>query len=164
MMVLPVAGVGAGNKKGGKKGVKGGPKRPMPGGKKGKKGKGGGGDVQVNLIVDPTAFGLPAGEDLSSSDEDTELFDDGGMPGSFFGKEETPEDKERARRKKKRRKRRTLVASLKLEEEWKFARGWMRKMAFLDAFVSLLWGVASGFVIAGNRCPTGGKDKGFGGW
>ncbi|KAF5315833.1 hypothetical protein D9611_005046 [Ephemerocybe angulata] len=158
MMVLPVAGAWGGKQKGGKKGAKKGPMMfPGPGGKKNKKGKKGGGmpmgDVQVNLIVDPNAFGMPGDNDLSSSsEEEDEMFDDGGMPGAFFAKgdgADTPKDKERARRKRKRQKRRSLVASLKLEEDWKFARGWMRKLAFINA---------------GKRCPTGGKEKGYGGW
>ena len=56
------------------------------------------------------------------------------------------------------------MAALKLEEEWKYARSWTRKQAFLDTLVCVLWGVAFGFVVAGQRCPTGGPQKGYGGW
>ncbi|KAJ2929586.1 hypothetical protein H1R20_g7507, partial [Candolleomyces eurysporus] len=167
MMVLPVAG-GGGKAKGKKKS---GP-TPFPPGKK-KKGKKGGpgmpGDLQVNLIVDPNAFGLPGGQDLSSSseeDEDDLMFDDGGMPGAFYPKppDSGKDNSERAKRKRKKQRRRTLMAALKLEDEWKFARSWIRKQAFLDALVCVLWGVAFGFVIAGQRCPTGGPQQGYGGW
>ncbi|KAF6763785.1 hypothetical protein DFP72DRAFT_1136519 [Ephemerocybe angulata] len=153
MMVLPVAGAGGGKQKGGKKGAKKGPMMfPGPGGKKNKKGKKGGGmpmgDVQVNLIAD---------NDLSSCSMTA------GCPGAFFAKgdgADAPKDKERARRKRKRQKRRSLVASLKLEEDWKFARGWMRKLAFINAGMFILWGVAFGFVIAGKRCPYGWEGEG----
>lgn len=158
MMVLPVQAGGKG--KGGKKGG-------FPAGKKGKKGKHGPGmpgDLQVNLIVDPNAFGGP---DVSSSSEEEEDIDDGGMPGAFFSKGEggdTGKDKDKARRKRKRQKRRSLATALALEEDWKFARGWVRKQAFIDGFAFVLWAVAFGFVMAGKRCPTGGKEQGYGGW
>ena len=168
MMVLPVQN-GSGKK--GKKN-KGGPMPMYPGGKKGKKtkgGQGGQGDVQVNLIVDPTAF---SANDVSSSSEDEEdpfMFDDGGLPGSFprtpgstnSNSNNSPnnsnlkDNSERGRARRKRQKRRTLMAALRLEEEWKKARGWVRTLAFLDGLWFTIWAVAFGFVISGQRCPTG---------
>lgn len=56
------------------------------------------------------------------------------------------------------------MASMKLEEEWKAARKWLRVVSFIDMFAFVLWGAAFGFVIAGKRCPSGGEHKGYGGW
>ncbi|EAU88643.2 hypothetical protein CC1G_01016 [Coprinopsis cinerea okayama7 len=165
MMVLPVQGGGGGK---GKK-WKGGPKPPFPGGKKGKKGPFGGppGDVQVNLIVDPNAFSNPS-DDISSSSSSDE-YDEGGFPAGFFDRhnpkssfeyqQQKRKEKDKARRKRNRR--RTLMASLKLEEEWKSARRWVRIVSFVDTFACVVWAVAFGFVLAGKRCPTGGEEKGY---
>ncbi|TEB39648.1 hypothetical protein FA13DRAFT_1580637, partial [Coprinellus micaceus] len=60
----------------------------------------------------------------------------------------------------KRQKRRSLATALALEEDWKFARGWVRKQAFIDGLAFVLWAVAFGFAMAGKRCPTGGKGQG----
>ncbi|KAH6908284.1 hypothetical protein BKA70DRAFT_1562423 [Coprinopsis sp. MPI-PUGE-AT-0042] len=140
-MMIPVSGPV------GKKGKPGkGPK--MPGGKKGKKYPGAAmpGDVQVNLIVDPECLCPARGRHL------------------FLRKRAKPKDRARERAKRKRNKRRTLMASLKLEEEWKAARSWLRTTSIIDTFASVLWATAFGFVIAGKRCPTGGKEAGYGGW
>ncbi|TFK30219.1 hypothetical protein FA15DRAFT_663606 [Coprinopsis marcescibilis] len=163
MMVLPVQ-AGGKRAKGGK-----GHKHPYPGKKGKKRGYPGGGDVQVNLIVDPNAFGLQAGEDdLSSSSDEG----DGGTPGSVgildrynpFDSARRERERERNRTKRKRNRRKTLLASLKLEEEWRHARSWLRIVSTFDAFAFILWGVAFGFVLAGKRCPTGGSEGGYGGW
>lgn len=160
-MILPVNGPLNGKKGKPGKGQK------MPGGKKGKKYQGGAmpGDVQVNLIVDPNAFAMPE-DDISSSD--SEEIDAGGFPAGFFDKNDPrrtkPKDRAKERAKRKRNKRRTIMASLKLEEEWKAARSWLRITSVIDTFASIFWAVAFGFVMAGKRCPTGGKEAGYGGW
>ncbi|TFK42285.1 hypothetical protein BDQ12DRAFT_675945 [Crucibulum laeve] len=118
-------------------------------GKKGKKnGKGGAGEVQVNLIVDPTAFSPP--QDSSSSESDSSSGDD--LPGSF--------PRHQSRKKRKRRKTRNIHALLALEASWRLARSWARKLAFLDALGVVIWGAVFVFVLMGKRCPSGG----FEGW
>jgi len=144
MMVLPVQGM-----PGGKKAKKG------QGDKKGKKGKGGGGggmgDVQVNLIVDPHAFGRREEEE---SDDGVDGDDwDGSVPGAYDAGSAS------AKRKRKR-PRRSVFAGLAMEEEWKKARAWAKKVALFDAVGMVLWGAAFVFILIGKRCPSGG----FEGW
>lgn len=137
MMVLPVSGLPGGKKA----------KKPK-GGKKGKKGKEGmPGDVQVNLIVDPNAFGRP-----NDDDDDTDEDEEGSFPGSF--------DPEAARRKRKRAKRRSVFAGLAMEEDWKRARSWAKKITAVDVLGIILWGAVFIFIVIGKRCPSGG----FEGW
>ncbi|KAJ7621621.1 hypothetical protein DFH06DRAFT_1233100 [Mycena polygramma] len=138
MMVLPVSG------------LPGGKKHKPKGGKKGKKGKDGmPGDVQVNLIVDPNAFGRPQDEDDDDTDEDDE---GGSVPGGF--------DPAAARRKRKRAKRRSVFAGLAMEEDWKRARSWAKKITAVDVLGLVLWGATFVFILIGKRCPSGG----FEGW
>ncbi|KAJ7087891.1 hypothetical protein C8R44DRAFT_721119 [Mycena epipterygia] len=140
MMVLPVSGLPGGKKN-----------KAKGGGKKGKKGGNGmPGDVQVNLIVDPNAFG----GGRQDEDEDTDEDDDetGSVPGSF--------DPASARRKRKRAKRRSVFAGLAMEEDWKRARSWAKKITAVDVFGIILWGATFIFILIGKRCPSGG----FEGW
>ncbi|KAJ7709732.1 hypothetical protein B0H17DRAFT_1324595 [Mycena rosella] len=141
MMVLPVSG------------LPGGKKHKAKGGKNaGKRGGNGmpGGDVQVNLIVDPNAFG----GGRQDEDDDTEEEDDeeGSVPGSF--------DPASARRKRKRAKRRSVFAGLAMEADWKRARSWAKKVTAVDIFGILLWGAVFIFMAIGKHCPPGG----FEGW
>lgn len=133
-MVLPVQGL-----PGGKKGPK------KKGGKKGKRGQhgGGAGDVQVNLIVDPTAFERREEED---SEEDGEWGES--IPGGY------------GTGKRRRPRRRSVFAGLAMEEDWKRARGWAKKLAIIDVVGLVLWGAAFVFILIGKRCPSGG----FEGW
>jgi len=117
-------------KKGGKKG-------------QGKKGQQPGQDVQVNLIVDPTAFQPPGASDGESDDEY------GTQDGSAVGG-----------RKRRARRRRGLFEGLAMEEDWKRARSWAKKLAFIDVFGALIWGVVFVYLMIGQRCPAGE----FGGW
>ena len=146
MMVLPVpGGDGGGKKKGG-----GGGKR----GKKGGKGKGGGGgDVQVNLIVDPHAFNFDPDHDDEDNIGESDNDDDGGMPGGFSPPK--PRSKGRGRQR-----RRGILAGLAMEESWRHARGWAKKLAVVDVAGVVLWGGAFVFILLGRRCPSGG----FSGW
>ncbi len=150
-MVLPIT--GQTGKKGGKAGKKGKSKFGSPGPNEH-------GDVQVNLIVDPKAFQPPGTDDLSDEEEDEEndSSDEGSgmMPGGFGY-----EERERSRRKKrKRRRRRGLVEGLKMEEEWKAARSWAKKITVVDVVGLVLWSGAFVFIMIGQRCPSGG----YGGW
>lgn len=135
------------------------------GGKVGKKGKSkfgapgpdGHGDVQVNLIVDPKAFQPLGMDDLSDEDGeedgDGDSLDKGGgmMPGGYEYWE-----RERSRRKKRRqRRRRGLVEGLKMEEEWKAARSWAKKITAVDVIGLILWSGAFVFIMIGQRCPSG---------
>ncbi|KAF9014113.1 hypothetical protein BDQ17DRAFT_1230821 [Cyathus striatus] len=130
MMVLPVPNAG---KQGNKKNAK-----------KDKKGKHQGA-VQVNLIVDPQAFAPPR-EEASSDDED------GWVPGGY-----DPHSKTKPRRK---RKRRGIFEGLAMEEEWKRARGWARKVAVVDVVGMVLWGAVFVYILIGKRCPAGGFEGG----
>jgi len=149
-MVLPIT--GQTGKKKGKAGKRGKSKFGAPG-------PNGHGEVQVNLIVDPKAFQPPDTDDLSDEeeDEDDSLDEGSGMMPGGFGYE----DRERSRRKKrKRRRRRGLVEGLKMEEEWKAARSWVKKITVVDVIGLILWGGAFVFIMIGQRCPSGG----YGGW
>ncbi|KAJ7741574.1 hypothetical protein DFH07DRAFT_926049 [Mycena maculata] len=133
MMVLPVSGL-PGSKKNKAKAKKG--KNGMPG------------DVQVNLIVDPNAFGAGRqDEDDDTSEDDNET---GSVPGSF--------DPVSARRKRKRAKRRSVFAGLAMEEDWKRARSWTKKITAVDVLGIILWGATFIFILIGKRCPSGSYD------
>jgi len=134
-MVMPVQGLPGGN---GKK----------KGGKKGRKGGEGHGDVQVNLIVDPSMFGQR--EEGDSEEEDDEEEFGGSIPGGF-------ESRRRARR---RRARRSVFAGLAMEEQWRIARSWLKKIAAFDVAGVLIWGAEFVLILMGKRCPSGQ----FNGW
>jgi hypothetical protein len=142
MMVLPV---GVPGKKG---------KKP----KKGKKGSGnaGGGDVQVNLIMDPGMFARDA--DNRHSDPEEELSDDYDnytIPGTYS---HSPSSHSRPRRKAKPR--RSIFTGLAQENAWREARGMLRKMTWGDIGGMVVWGALFVFVLVGKRCPAGE----FNGW
>ncbi|KAF9558013.1 hypothetical protein CPC08DRAFT_709944, partial [Agrocybe pediades] len=148
MMVLPVGnntGKKAKKPKGGKKG-------------RGKYGAPPGQDVQVNLIVDPTAF-LPQ-EPESESDSEDESLSETLMPGSFehLKQQQAKEKKKKARNRNRRR--RGVLEGLAMEEEWKVARAWLKKLTMLDVAGVVLWGATFVFILTGKRCPSGG----FNGW
>lgn len=155
MMVLPVSGMP-------------GQKHKHNGGGKYKKGKRGmmqpGGDVQVNLIVDPGMF---SNRDETDSDEEEETprgYQEGGhddhrsMPGGgYFG---DPGGGGNVRKRNKKAKRRSIFAGLAMEAEWKRARSWAKKVAAADVFFTIAWGAVFVVILLGDRCPTGG----FEGW
>lgn len=139
-MVLPVPNTGKKKNKG-KKSKKGGGGGPM----------GGDGDVQVNLIVDPHVF--TGGHD--DEDSDDEGSDGDGMPGGYYGVAGGPA---KGKARGRRNRRRSVFAGLAMEEEWKRARGWAKKIAFVDAAGVAIWGAVFIFVMIGKRCPSGGFD------
>lgn len=130
MMVLPVQGL-PGQKNGKKK-------------KKGQKGDGDG--VQVNLIVDPSMFGGAAHD---GPDDDYATTEDGSMPGGY-----------NASHTRRPPRRRGVFAGLALEEDWRHARSWRKKIAFVDAVCLVLWGAEFVLILLGKRCPSGK----FSGW
>jgi hypothetical protein len=111
--------------------------------KKGKKGKQEQGNVQVNLIVDPTMFGPPVGQD----DEESANFDEHFSSSSHSGLG-------------KRQKRRSVFEGLALEEQWKLARRDLKLMLLYDTAGLLLWSVEFVWILVRERCPPGG----FNGW
>jgi len=128
-----------------------------PGGKKPKAGKGKRGanprgeqDVQINLIVDPTAFQHPEVSESEDSEDDDSL-DEGGK------KTKTNQKK---KKKRNQRKRRGVFEGLAMEEQWLVARSWLRKTTMIDVAGLIIWGATFIFVLTGKRCPSGG----FGGW
>jgi hypothetical protein len=127
MMVLPIQGGQSGQK--GKKG------------KKGQKGAPGmGGDVQVNLIVDPAMFGGRGRDDPDDDDEDEERSWAGGS--SAGG----------APRRKRRPKRKSVFAGLAMEAQWRVARAHLKRTAAFDAAACAGWAAAFVYILAGKRC------------
>lgn len=110
--------------------------------KKGKKGKQEQGNVQVNLIVDPTMFS-PAGQD----DEESANFDEHFSSSSHS-------------RSGKRQQRRSVFEGLALEEQWKLARKDLKLMLLYDTAGLLLWSVEFVWILTREKCPPGG----FNGW
>jgi len=141
MMVLPVHGLSGGGKqkKGGKKRRKGAQGAPP-------------GDVQVNLIVDPTAFGVGQGLDDESDDETADTFGEGSMPGGYGSGHRS--------RKRRRATRRSLFRGLEMEGQWKLARSSLRRLFFFDLAAFIIWGAEFVFILHGKRCPSGT----FNGW
>jgi len=111
--------------------------------KKGKKGKQEQGNVQVNLIVDPTMFSPPGGHD----DEESANFDQHFSSSSQSGTGN-------------RQKRRSVFEGLALEEHWKLARRDLKLMLLYDAAGLILWSVEFVWILMRERCPAGG----FNGW
>lgn len=149
MMVLPVQGLPGGkqNKK-----AKGG---------KGKKGNGthmGGGDVQVNLIVDPNIFGGNRDEeDEEDDDEEEETMWDwerSSVPGGWSSSNSNSGQK----KKRKRAKRRSVFVGLAMEEEWKKARSFTKKIMAFDILGVLIWGTVFVIILLGKRCGIGEYD------
>lgn len=130
-MVLPVQNFPGGKKKGGKKNKKGG----QPGG-----------DVQVNLIVDPGMFGQNRREEEEEDDEGSEF---GGVPGSY-----TTSSARRGKRKGPP-KRRSVFDGLALEAQWKEARKWLKWGMAVDVLAMVLWGAEFVLILLGKRCPPG---------
>ncbi|KAG6844917.1 hypothetical protein H0H87_002401 [Tephrocybe sp. NHM501043] len=122
--------------------------------KKGKNKKGNqqraanGGDVQINLVVDPEAFGRR--EESSEEEEDDRGWNES-IPGHYNHRK-----KKRARRPR----RKSVFAGLAMEENWKRARSWAKRLTFVDVALLILWGAAFIFIMIGKRCPSGG----FEGW
>ncbi|KAF8203028.1 hypothetical protein BJ912DRAFT_1037562 [Pholiota molesta] len=113
-------------------------------------------DVQVNLIVDPTAFQPP---DASESESDEENEDEEAMPGSY-GQYDNLQQKERRKRRNRQRRRRGIFEGLAMEEQWRTARSWAKTVAMVDVAGLVFWGAAFVFIMIGKRCPSGG----FNGW
>jgi hypothetical protein len=106
--------------------------------KKGKKGKQEQGNVQVNLIVDPTMFNPRDDEESANPDEHLSSSSQSGSG--------------------KRRKRRSVFEGLALEEDWKLARRDLKWMLFYDAAGLILWSVEFVWILIRERCPPGGFD------
>ena len=108
--------------------------------RKGKKGKQEQGDVQVNLIVDPTILGSlrPDDEENANLDELSSSFSQSGASG--------------------RPKRRTIFEGLAIEEEWRAARKELKRMLFLDSVCFFLWSAEFIWILMRERCPPGSFD------
>lgn len=126
LMVLPVQ-QGNGKKPKKKKHKKGMPPPP--------------GDVQVNLIVDPAAFGFPQQPQRSRRRGDySELSGDG--DDEYDDRPAPP--------------RRSMFHGVALEQAWLRARTFTKRLVAFDIVMALLWGGA--FVLAtfvGKNCPPG---------
>lgn len=134
MMVLPVQAIPGKNKR----------EKGKRGGKKGANAEQD--NVHVNLIVDPHMF---------RKDDDDDESDDAEW------NESTPGTYDRGPgRKKRTTRRRSVFVGLAMEEDWKRARSFAKKLSALDVAGLTLWGAAFVFILIGTRCPAGS----FGGW
>lgn len=136
MMVLPVQGLPGGKKKQ----------------KKGKKGKydGAAGGVHVNLIVDPGMFGGNGrGRDEEYGSE--EEYDN--MDGSQLSFR-------RGAARGSGPQRRSIFQGLTMEDDWKVARKFLKRMLFLDIACLVIWGGVFILILFGQKCPPGE----FSGW
>ncbi|THH13863.1 hypothetical protein EW146_g6401 [Bondarzewia mesenterica] len=122
MMVLPVQSLPAGGKKKGKEGNQ--------------------GQVQVNLIVDPTIFG----QGQEQRDEEDEILPEDKYSSAVSSTRLTPG---------RRPRRRGVFEGLAMEEQWKRARKELKWFLFADILSFLLWGVEFVWVLVGPRCPPG---------
>lgn len=116
-------------------------------GKKGKKGKKGqqGEGVQVNLIVDPSAF-MPGGfgrveEGWREDDGSTDLT-----------------SASRGRKSGAGPRRRTVFEGLALEQTWMAARKELKWTAAFDSVGLVLWGVVFVWTLLSGTCPPGGFE------
>jgi hypothetical protein len=131
MMVLPVQAIPSGKDGPKKKDRKKGANREQ-------------GNVHVNLIVDPHMF-MKEENDESEDEEWNES-----IPATYDG----------GPRQNKRARRRSVFAGLALEEDWKRARGFAKKLSLLDVAGLTLWSAAFLLILNGKRCPSGA----FEGW
>ncbi|KAH9966618.1 hypothetical protein BC827DRAFT_1124722 [Russula dissimulans] len=113
--------------------------------KKGKKGKQEQGNVQVNLIVDPTMFRSPLDQD---DEEDANL------------DEHSSSTRVSQSGTSRRPKRRSIFEGLAIEEQWRAARKELKWMLFSDIVFFFLWSVEFIWILIRERCPPGG----FNGW
>ena len=143
-MVLPVQHLPGGNKHKGPKGKK-----------KHKEGhRGGTGDVQVNLIVDPNIFGgSRRGRDEDEDEDDNEEYSS--WLGTNSGRSRGSDG-----RRPRGPKRRSVFAGLALEARWKKARKRLKWAMAVDLVSFALWGAEFIVILVGQRCPPGG----FEGW
>jgi hypothetical protein len=114
--------------------------------KKGRKGKGEQGSVQVNLIVDPTMFRSPLGQD----DEESAELDEHST--SLSHQTQTG--------RSRRPKRRSVFEGLALEEQWSAARKELKWSLLMDTIFFFLWFVEFIWILIREKCPPGG----FNGW
>jgi hypothetical protein len=125
--------------------------------KKGKKGMGGpgGGDVQVNLIVDPAM--LQGQLDDRHPDEycQDEYDEQSSVPGTY-----SPCAQAHSTPQRRLRPRRSIFVGLAMEEQWRAARSMSKKLMFFDIVCTVLWGAEFVLILMGKRCPSGG----FEGW
>jgi hypothetical protein len=132
MMVLPVQGLPGGKKKKNKKG---------------KNDKNGGGDVQVNLIVDPSMFGGSARDDEIESEGD-------------YNVEGSQVTSRRRGGHNQAQQRRGLLQGLAMESDWNAARKLLKRMLLIDIACLVVWAGVFIIVLFGKKCPPGG----FNGW
>jgi hypothetical protein len=140
MMVLPIQ-QGTGGSKG----------KKWKGNKRGKKSMNGpGGDVQVNLIVDPGMLQGQRDDGYPDEYDQDGYGDNSSMPGTNA----------RSIPQRRPRPRRSIFTGLAMEEQWRAARTVLKKVMFLDIVCALLWGAEFVLILMGKRCPSGG----FEGW
>lgn len=106
----------------------------------------GGGDVQVNLIVDPGMLQRQQDDRCDEYDQD-EYDENPSVPGTYG--QFTPQ---------RRTPRRSIFAGLEMENQWRAARGLLKKLMFFDILCVALWGAEFVLILIGQRCPSGGFD------
>ncbi|XP_006457866.1 hypothetical protein AGABI2DRAFT_198889 [Agaricus bisporus var. bisporus H97] len=82
------------------------------------------------------------------------------MPGGYYGahRANSKGGERKKNQRNRRRRRRSVFTGLAMEKEWRQARGWAKKMAFVDGVGILVWGAVFIFVMIGKRCPVGKFD------
>ena len=115
------------------------PIQELPGGKEKKRKNGNKGvknfnsGINVNLIVDPAAFGNNPGGTAADADLDEE-----GIP-----------------RHHRAINRRGIFEGLALEQKWKFARKELHLILLFDTLFFIGWGVVFVVILLGKRCHIG---------
>lgn len=123
-------------------------------GKKRKGGKKGGGDVQVNLIVDPGK--LQGQQDERHKEYDQDEYDEqSSVPGTY-----SPYAHRRSSPQCRTRPRRSVFVGLAMEQQWRSARAYLKKLMFFDIACVVLWGAEFMLILIGKKCPSGA----FQGW
>jgi len=136
-------------------------------GKKGKKGKKGmgmsgmGGDVQVNLIIDPRMLGGHGhGPEPDFPPDDSSFYPDPDFGSSAYSpsRPSAPSHNSNPRRPV----RRSHAYGLQLERLWSLARSRLKKLIVYDVGMGIGWALQFGLIIfgGGGKCPSGG----FAGW
>lgn len=139
LMVLPVANPQSTKKKKNKKSKK--------------DGNGADGNVQVNLIVDPTMFGGTGRGMPGRYDEDDD--DDDEYSSNRSGRPRGDRRWDSARGPPPRR---SVFQGLALERKWKLARSELKKRCALDYVLCIAWCGCFVMILLGQRCPPGSEE------
>ena len=103
--------------------------------------------MQVNLIVDPSMFGGSANYEEYGTDGDDNVDGSQALSSSQGGRSQAQQ-------------RRSIFQGLAMENDWKAARGSLKRMLFMDIACHVVWVGVFVLILFGKKCPPGG----FNGW